>query len=188
MVLDTTACQRVKVKATSVCQGPDRGQKVSVRVRTPGDPESALTVACRIHVSTYFGFSACRKSSDWDTRWTRLKILLREIAALAQGTTWELFNRLTREMYARYITWLVWKTAISVSVGALNITECNVYCHPTVLFIPSLLFYICVWLTLIAWLGSQSLCRRPPLKTAQAWETEKFLQSFKFLHFHLPAF
>lgn len=45
MVLDTTACQRVKVKATSVCRGPDRGQKVSVRVRTPGDPKSALTVA-----------------------------------------------------------------------------------------------------------------------------------------------
>lgn len=49
MVLDTTACQRVKVKATSVCRGPDTGQKVSVRVRTPGDPKSALTVACCTH-------------------------------------------------------------------------------------------------------------------------------------------
>ena len=45
MVLDTTACQGVKVKAMSVCRGPDEGQKVSVRVRTPGDPESTLTVA-----------------------------------------------------------------------------------------------------------------------------------------------
>lgn len=45
MVLDTTACQRVKVKAMSVCRGPDTGQKVSVRVRTPGDPEPTLTVA-----------------------------------------------------------------------------------------------------------------------------------------------
>lgn len=44
MVLDTTACQRAKVKATSVCRGPDRGQKVSVRVRTTGDPKSAITV------------------------------------------------------------------------------------------------------------------------------------------------
>lgn len=51
MFLDTTACQRVKVKATSVCRGPDTGQKVSVRVRAPGDPKSALTVACCIHVS-----------------------------------------------------------------------------------------------------------------------------------------
>lgn len=50
MVLDTTACQRVKVKAMSVCRGPDRGQKVSVRVKTPGDPESGLTVVCCIHV------------------------------------------------------------------------------------------------------------------------------------------
>lgn len=66
---------------------------------------------------------------------------------------------------------IICKAAISVSAGALNITEYNVYCHPTVLFIPSLLFYTCVWLTLIAWLSSQSLCRRPPLKTAQAWET-----------------
>ena len=49
MVLDTTACQRVKVKATSVCRGPDMGQKVSVRVRTPGDLKSALTVACYPH-------------------------------------------------------------------------------------------------------------------------------------------
>lgn len=65
---------------------------------------------------------------------------------------------------------IICKAAITASAGALNITERNVYCHPTVLFIPSLLFYICVWLTLIAWLGSQSLCRRPPLKTAQAWE------------------
>lgn len=45
MVSDTTACPRVKVKATSVCRGPDTGQKVSVRVRTPGDPTSPLTVA-----------------------------------------------------------------------------------------------------------------------------------------------
>lgn len=44
------------------------------------------------------------------------------------------------------------------------------YRHPTAQFIPPLLFYICVWLTLIARLGSQSLCRRPPLKTAWAWE------------------
>lgn len=45
MALDTTACQRVKVKAMSVCRGPDTGQKVSVRVRAPGDPESTHTVA-----------------------------------------------------------------------------------------------------------------------------------------------
>lgn len=44
------------------------------------------------------------------------------------------------------------------------------YRHPTAQFISPLLFYICVWLTLIARLGSQSLCRRPPLKTAWAWE------------------
>ncbi len=54
MVLDTTACQRVKVKATTVCQDPDTGQRVSVRVKTPGDPKSALTVVCCIH--TYLGY------------------------------------------------------------------------------------------------------------------------------------
>lgn len=48
----TTACRRVKVKATSVCRGPDTGQKVSVRVRTTDDPKSVLTVPCCIHVST----------------------------------------------------------------------------------------------------------------------------------------
>lgn len=62
MVLDTTACQRVKVMAMNVCRGPDTGQKVSVRVRTPGDPESTLTVAqCCIHVSVHYchcGFPA----------------------------------------------------------------------------------------------------------------------------------
>lgn len=56
---------------------------------------------------------------------------------------------------------------VSVSVGALNITECNVCCHPTALLLSSLLFYICAWLTLIVCLSSQS--RRPPLKRAQAW-------------------
>lgn len=44
------------------------------------------------------------------------------------------------------------------------------FCHPIAQFISSLLFYMCVWLTLIARLSSQSLCQRPPLKTAQAWE------------------
>lgn len=43
-------------------------------------------------------------------------------------------------------------------------------CHPSALFISSLLFHTCVWLTLTACLGSKSLCQRPPLKTAQAWE------------------
>lgn len=54
MILNATACQRVKVKAMSVCWGPDRGHKVSVRVRSPGDPKSVfvLCIGNRFH---YFG-------------------------------------------------------------------------------------------------------------------------------------
>lgn len=41
-LLDTTACQRLKVMVRVVCRDPDTGQEVSVRVRTPGNPESAF--------------------------------------------------------------------------------------------------------------------------------------------------
>lgn len=49
-LLDTTACQRLKVMVRVVCRDPDTGQEVSVRVRTPGNPESAVA---QIHIHVF---------------------------------------------------------------------------------------------------------------------------------------
>lgn len=50
-LLDTTACQRLKVMVRVVCRDPDTGQEVSVRVRTPGNPESAVA---QIHIHVFW--------------------------------------------------------------------------------------------------------------------------------------
>lgn len=46
-LLDTTACQRLKVMVRVACRDPDTGQKVSVRVRTPDNPQSAVCTDSR---------------------------------------------------------------------------------------------------------------------------------------------
>lgn len=55
-LLDTTACQRLKVMVRVVCRDPDTGQEVSVRVRTPSNPESTVT---QIHIQAFFLLFYC---------------------------------------------------------------------------------------------------------------------------------
>lgn len=49
-LLDTTACQRLKVMVRVVCRDLDAGQEVSVRVRTSGNLESAVA---QIHINVF---------------------------------------------------------------------------------------------------------------------------------------